>query len=232
MTFLALRGELPPSRRQAEPGGTTPPESTSRGSAFRSVRRLIEEREPDERCELCGAPIPSDHPHLMEVESRSLRCGCRACAILFSSQAGARFRLVPTSVRYLSGFRMSDEDWEALLVPVNLAFFHSSTPAGRVVALYPSPAGATECTLTLQAWQDLEAANPILSRMEPDVEALLVNRVGSARDHFMVPIDECFKLVGIIRARWRGLSGGTEVWDSIGEFFETLRSRAEVVEGA
>ena len=43
---------------------------------------------------------------------------------------------------------------------------------------------------------------------EPDVEALLVNRVGAVREYFIVPIDECYKLVGLIRLHWRGLSGG------------------------
>lgn len=198
------------------------------GNPFQTLRRLIDTREPDERCELCGEPIPPQHPHLLELESRSLRCGCRACAILFSSQSGARFRLVPTRVRYLPRFQMSDEEWEALLVPVNLAFFHHSSRAARVVALYPSPAGATECMLTLEAWRELEVANPLLCELEPDVEALLVNRVGGARDHFTAPIDECYRLVGLIRSRWKGLSGGSEVWEAIGAFFEDLRSRAEV----
>jgi len=35
--------------------------------------------------------------------------------------------------------------------------------------------------------------------------------------------------VGLIRLQWRGLSGGTEVWQAIGNFFTALRQRAEVV---
>ena len=45
----------------------------------------------------------------------------------------------------------------------------------------------------------------------------------------MLPIDECYKLVGLIRSNWRGLSGGTEVWQQIGGFFEGLKQRATVI---
>ncbi len=120
---------------------------------------------------------------------------------------------------------MTDAAWEDLLIPINLAFFFRSSATGRVVAAYPSPAGATESLLTLEAWQQLEEQNPILKELEPDVEALLVNRVGQAREIFRVPIDECYKLVGIIRANWRGLSGGSEVWTAIEAFRADLKAR-------
>jgi hypothetical protein len=127
---------------------------------------------------------------------------------------------------------MTDAQWEALHLPISLAFFYPSSPAGRVVALYPSPAGATESLLTLEAWQDLAEDNPILRELAADVEALLVNRVGQARDYYRLPIDECYKLVGVIRTRWRGLSGGTEVWEEIGRFFTRLKERSGPAGGA
>jgi len=61
------------------------------------------------------------------------------------------------------------------------------------------------------------------------VEALLVNRVRGTREHFLVPIDECYRLVGLIRMHWRGLSGGREVWEEIEQFFEELRGRSKTV---
>lgn len=69
--------------------------------------------------------------------------------------------------------------------------------------------------------------------MEADVEALLVNRVEYSRgtekaEYFIAPIDECYRLVGVIRAGWRGLSGGTEVWRDVHRFFDGLRRRAKV----
>src|SRR5262249_60638815 len=98
--------------------------------------------------------------------------------------------------------------------------------AGRGVAVYPSPAGGTESLLTLETWNQLEEENPVLRELEPDVEALLVNRVGRARDHYRVPIDACYRLVGLIRANWRGLSGGAEVWDEIRQFFDGLNQKS------
>jgi hypothetical protein len=183
-------------------------------------------RAPAERCDLCGAALAPEHSHLMEPATRRLVCSCDACAILFSGRKDGRYRRVPRSVRLLSDFRLTDAQWEELHIPINLAFFFHSTPAGRVVAVYPSPAGAMESLLTLEAWQALREENPVLGELEPDVEALLVNRVGPAQEHFRVPIDECYKLVGLLRAHWRGLSGGPEVWGEIGRFFASLKERS------
>ena len=120
------------------------------------------------------------------------------------------------------------------MIPINLAFFFNSTPVGHVVALYPSPAGPTESLLTLDAWHEIVQANPILKEIEADTEALLVNRVGSARgyteaQYYLVPVDACYNLVGLIRAHWRGLSGGAKVWEEIAVFFNGLKERAIAV---
>ena len=75
------------------------------------------------------------------------------------------------------------------------------------------------------------ARNPILNEMESDVEGLLVNRLGYSRgsspaEYYLLPIDECYKLVGLIRMHWKGLSGGTEVWRELAEFFASLKARS------
>lgn len=197
-----------------------------------SLRRLTRPREPDERCELCGAPIPDEHPHLLEIGTGTLACACKACSLLFTGQAQARYRPVPTRVLSLPGLVLTDEQWEALDIPVGLAFFARSGREGRVVARYPSPAGPTESQLSLATWDEVEAANPVLRTLEPDVEALLVNRVGTARDNLVVPIDRCYALVGLVRMGWRGLSGGAEVWASVAGYFADLRARARVVDDA
>ena len=80
-----------------------------------------------------------------------------------------------------------------------MAFFFHNTQAERMMAFYPGPMGATESLLDLGAWETLEEANPVLVTIEPDVEALLVNRARGAREHWLVPIDECYGLVGLIR---------------------------------
>jgi hypothetical protein len=182
----------------------------------------------EERCELCGGPLPDEHRHVAAAEARTLLCACRACAVLLArpGAGGGHFRLVPERVAVLERLRLSDEQWTALQLPVELAFFFRSTPAGRVVAFYPSPLGATESQLALEAWEAVEHENPVLQELEPDVEALLVNRARGAREHFLVPIDRCYELVALIRARWRGLAGGEEVWREIAQFFERLRAQA------
>lgn len=121
---------------------------------------------------------------------------------------------------------MDDAEWQAMNVPINLAFFTLSSTAEKIVAYYPSPAGATVSEVLADAWESLKRDNPRLAKMQPDVEALLVNRVGPARDYFLAPIDECYKLVGLIRSNWRGLSGGADVWKTIAEFFKELREKS------
>lgn len=52
--------------------------------------------------------------------------------------------------------------------------------------------------------------NSVLDSMQPDVEALLVDRIDSTPFYCFAPIDVCFELAGAIRKQWRGLSGGDE----------------------
>src|SRR5277367_1367887 len=142
---------------------------------------------PVEHCELCGLALAAEHAHLLEPASRQLLCSCEPCAILFSGRQGGRYRRVPRDIELLPNFRLTDEQWEDLHLPINLTFFVESTPAQRVLALYPSPAGAVESLLTLEAWQALVADNPALAELEPDVEALLVNRMKDARAYYRTP---------------------------------------------
>jgi hypothetical protein len=189
---------------------------------------LIVASETEEHCELCNAPIPSNHRHMLELSSRELMCSCRPCSLLFDREgAGAgRYKLVPERRLRLEDFEIGDLVWEGLRVPVDMAFFFHSSAAGRVLAYYPGPMGPTESQLELSSWRELELAYPILSEIEQDVEALLVNRIGGARRHWLVPLDECYALIGLIRTRWKGLSGGNEVWQEIDRFFTELDSRA------
>jgi hypothetical protein len=178
-------------------------------SAFATLRRFMRPRTVKEQCELCGLELAADHPHLLDATGRQLVCACDACAVLFSHRQSGKYRRVSPRIEFLPDFRLDDAQWESFYLPINLAFFFQSTPAGRVVALYPSPAGATESLVPLEAWDVLVEANPILRNLEPDIEALLVNGVGPARECYLVSIDLCYKLVGLLRTHWRGLSGGT-----------------------
>ena len=201
------------------------PASPNPNSAIRSLRRFVRPRAvAAERCELCAAELSNEHEHLIEPQTRQLICACQPCAILFSGQTETKYRRVPRRVRPLPDFRLTDAQWDGLSIPIGMAFFFRGSPAGKTLALYPSPAGATESLLDLASWNSVVEDNPVLEELEPDVEALLVNRVSGARAYFIVPIDECYKLVGLIRAHWRGLSGGAEVWEEIGRFFDALKA--------
>jgi hypothetical protein len=180
------------------------------------LAQLVRQHEPVlERCELCNVPIAADHRHLLDPATRGLLCACRPCGLLFDR--GGRYTLVPTRRTRLDEDHLSDLEWEELRLPVDIAFFLHSSAEGRDMAFYPGPMGATESQLPLQL--------DVLRTIEPDVEALLVDRHLGAREHWIVPIDDCFRLVGIVRTHWRGLTGGKDVWAEIGQFFDGLERR-------
>ncbi len=192
-------------------------------SALASLRRFVRPRPAPDRCELCALALPPEHDHLVEVAGRRLVCACGACAILFGGSATLKYRRVPRGGAFLPDFRMTDVQWQGLGVPINLAFFLHVTPVGRVVAFYPSPGGAVEALPDQETWQALAEDNPVLRKLEPDVEALLVNRAGPAPEFLRAGIDTCYKLVGIVRTHWRGLSGGPAVWGEVASFFAALK---------
>lgn len=209
-------------------------ETSQMSTSFGVLRQFVRRPSSVESCEMCSKELAVSHQHLLDPVSRKLICACDACAILFSGQGQAKYKRVPRRVRFLADFRMTDSQWDGLMMPINMAFFFKSTPQARVIALYPSPAGATESLLSFDTWDEIALENPVLLEMEADVEALLVNRIGHSRgfsnpEYYVVPIDECFKLVGLIRSRWQGLSGGTEVWREIGEFFGGLKAKSPPV---
>jgi len=166
------------------------------------------------------------------VEKRNVVCACDACAILFGGNTRQRYHRIPRSIQPLPNFVMDDQEWDSLLIPIKLAFFVYSSAAGRTVAQYPSPGGVMESALDLEYWNTIAERNPVLKKFEPDVEALLVNRITDPAQYLRAPIDQCFHLVGIIRKHWRGLSGGTEVWHEIDRFFARLNRANEKAQRA
>ncbi len=179
-----------------------------------------------EKCDLCSVTLPVEHAHLLALSSRKIVCACTACALLFDRPESKRFRRIPTAVSALPDFHLSDAEWDALDIPVGMAFFSIDCDGAAFSARYPSPGGTIESKLPLSAWAAISAANPCLSSLEPGVEALLVNRTGREKCCYRVPIDECFRLVGILRTTWKGFSGGREAEEGVAGFFERLRERA------
>lgn len=175
-------------------------------------------------CDFCHAPLAELHLHLLEQENRKLLCVCDACAILFSDPP-QKYRHVPRHIKYLHEFRMSDRQWDALMIPIGIAFLIQNSTVNRVMALYPSPAGPVESLLTLDAWAEIVRDNSELRTLQHDVEGLLVYRAGTVREHFIIPIDECFRLIGLIRRNWQGFSGGMEMWREVAKFLKYLKER-------
>lgn len=173
--------------------------------------------EAADHCGMCGAPVPEQHRHLYDAQTRDVMCACQACSVLFDRRAASNghYQLVPRRRRRLPAFRT-----DGLGVPVGLAFFVRR--GGHVVAHYPSPAGATEWEVDDAAWREVVAARPELGGLQPELEALLVNTGRGANEHWLVPVDDCFRLVAIVRKQWRGMSGGSTVWPAIAAFFEGL----------
>lgn len=190
---------------------------------------------PGELCDMCGVEVHDGHPHVVDTDTRRLLCTCRPCALLFTHAGAGRgnFRMVPDRYLMDPSFSLDGGRWEELQVPVSVAFFFRNSVLDRVVAHYPSPAGATESLLDLSAWDAVVAENPLAAAMEPDVEALIVRRAGpgsSAQDEcFLVPIDACYELVGRVRMHWSGFDGGAEARADLDAFFTRARARARVL---
>jgi hypothetical protein len=184
-----------------------------------------------ERCEMCAVPIGDEHLHVVDVESRGLQCACRSCYLLFTVKGAAqgRFKSVPNRFRHDTRFALADRVWDAAGIPVSMAFLFANSALGTTVAFYPSPAGATESMLPGDAWAALLVDNPAFADIEPDVEALLINRGDDGFEAFLVPIDVCYELVGVVRLTWKGFDGGQDARAAIGGFFDGLRERSEAV---
>ena len=221
---------------------TAPPGTGSTGfnsaginnaSALSVLRRIASTRPAQpagERCEMCAEPIAEAHQHVVDLESRSLLCTCRPCYLLFTdSSAHLRYRSVPDRYFSFEPFELGQAQWDELEIPVGLAFFFFNSALGRTAAFYPSPAGATESELPLNAWASVEAANPAITVLSPDTEALLIRAPGPDRDRadcHLVPIDACYELVGRLRRVWKGFDGGQESRQELAGFFDRISSRS------
>ncbi|MET7683950.1 DUF5947 family protein [Streptomyces sp. NPDC005423] len=199
------------------------------------LRRFLGERPPrPERCELCGVTVEADHRHLVDTEKRALVCACTPCSLLMRQPGAAagRFRTVPA--RYLTDprHRLEENAWEALRIPVGVAFLFRNAELDRLVALYPSPAGATESELEPATWTDVLGGSRLAELLEPDVEALLLRRTDGRRECHLVPIDICYQLVGRMRLLWQGFDGGAEAHAALDAFFADVRRLARPVDEA
>jgi Family of unknown function (DUF5947) len=229
-------------KRPAGPPAGLPPAISEVLAARAAARSDRDAAEGTERCEMCREVLSERHGHVVDLEKRALSCTCRACYLLFThdAAAGGRYRAVPEHVYHDPGRPLTDADWNELQIPVGMAFFFHNSALDRVVAGYPGPGGATECELDLAAWDRLAAAYPLFSTLAPDVEAIFVNRTseGSAGpggapqmyEVFLIPVDECYSLVGELRLKWQGFDGGAEARAALATFLDGLRRRAVLMD--
>ncbi|GAA3039117.1 DUF5947 family protein [Streptomyces glomeratus] len=193
------------------------------GALARVIRSAADRRPDAEFCDLCGAEAPSGHRHLWDTVEEAVLCACRPCSLLFVEEGAseARYRLVPRR-----RVRLPPVDTQGLGVPVGLAFFvrHADD---TVSAHLPSPAGAARWEADPAAWHDVVSGCPPLATIASEVEALLVNTAHSAKEYWIAPVDDCFRVVAIVRREWRGLSGGSRVWPAVEQFFAELTEQPQ-----
>jgi hypothetical protein len=181
-------------------------------------------------CEMCAEPVPATHRHLLETSADNAQrvlCACQACTLLFDHHAagGGHYRLIPQRRVPLPGFRLDDVLWAGLGVPVDMAFFVRHVD-GAVTARYPGPLGTVRAGVAPETWQRVAELNPGVREMDTDVEALLVRRGRDVREHWLVGVDDCYRLAALVRTSWTGISGGSRVWARLEEFFAELRGEA------
>lgn len=193
------------------------------GALQRAIRRAAQSSARVECCGLCAGVVGVQHRHVLDEQDSTLMCACTPCSLLFERDAagGGRYRLVPTRRT-----RLAPTSVERLNVPVGLAFFVKQSD-GRVMAHYPSPLGTTESELAAAAWRTVAARSPALAELKPLVEGFLIwTGYRSGRDQqWIVPVDDCYRLVAVIRQSWTGMSGGSAVWREIARFFADLDRR-------
>jgi hypothetical protein len=196
----------------------------ARTTAGTTARTPARTPESDEACDLCGMGIPEDHRHLLALSERRIVCACEACWAMRSGEGDYR----PTGNRtlWLSGLDVPDDLWASFQIPIGLAFFMESTVTACVVAMYPSPGGATESELHFESWSRMLQLNPVLAGLEPDIEGLIANRLADPPVYLIAPIDRCYALTGTIKAHWEGISGGPGVEVAVTRFFDELRAEA------
>jgi len=183
---------------------------------MQALRRLrnFARGEGGKGCELCGQTLAEVHAHRYHPASRNIRCCCPICVLV--PEEG--WLEVPRR-RLALGADLDESLWQSLGVPVALASF-VKTPEGFWNAAYPGPAGLIQTALSDEAVRTLLGRNPQWTELQPHVEAIVVNRLTDPARALLLPIDEHFRLAGMLRSQWRGLSGGDEVWQCLEDFFK------------
>ena len=134
---------------------------------------------------------------------RRIICTCESCLAM---RAGDR-ELRPTGTRivWLDDFDLPDEIWASFWIPIGLAFFIDSTRDRRLDGALPEPRRRDRVGARARHLGAAADAEPGADgTLEADVEALIVNRMTEPHEHVIAPIDECYRLVGMIKVELGG----------------------------
>ena len=152
-------------------------------------------------------------------------CACARAAWRFARATPSCARR-GTRVVWLDDFELSDELWarsrSRSASPSSCA---TAPPAASSRSIRARP-GRPSRSSTSDAWEELGPPTRCSIDLEPDAEALIVNRMAEPPQHAIAPIDECYRLVGLIKASWEGISGGAGPEEAIAAFFDELRARS------
>jgi hypothetical protein len=177
------------------------------------LKRFVAPRPAADVCGLCSASLAPTHAHLFDRTRRTLECACAPCALALEQNPLGRWVSVPHHAERLGTSPIGGAAWESLGLPIGLAFFVRSSADGALAAWYPGAAGAVRCQLNFE----LPAVE-----LKDDVEALLVNRLDGANATYRLSLDECFALVGLIRQKWHGFTGGAAVREAVAAFLKRI----------
>ena len=207
-------------------GVTMRPQDLTRGGGFEVLRRFAKARVPVERCDLCGVEVAPMHDHLIDPVRAPARLrlwrlrGALQRAGRHQVQAGAPAR---DGARRAHHQRCPVGGAPAADRPGLLLRQHAAGAGGGVL---PEPgrrhrvaAGARDL-----GGDPARAPGP-RATCSPTFRRCSSTGSGAARRPtvcYLVPIDQCFRLVGIIRMHWKGFTGGTAVWEEIDRFFADL----------
>lgn len=195
----------------------------------RFLRELEATRAAAEHCEMCASPLAgAQQRHLLDLVHHTFLSICNACALAFGPRGAnaGTYRLVPTRHLALLDFQDTGALWAGSEQAEKIAYVLRSSEAGRVLVLSLDPAGVRESLFDLECWRMLLNANPLLDSLEPDVEALLINRIERLPASYIVPIDTCSRLLGLLERCQQSQEGDQAIWKVAGAFFADIQAEA------
>ena len=204
-------------RRRSPPGGGPTWSSSLRrlppAAAAATGRRRRRPPAPRSAATCAATAIPPTTATCSHLDERRILCVCATCWALRSRRPGAAGR----PARGRSGSRTSSSptsSGRAFADPDRAGVLHAlAAPTGGVVALYPSPAGATESRARPRGLgRSCAAANPVLD--DARARRRGADRQPHRRAAAATRSRRSTSATGwsaLIKASWEGISGGAAV---------------------